>query len=123
MMPEIVVAGFPPGPPRPSRHRQSPSGAPTAIVTSDDLGALRFLNELRASGRTAPKDCSIIGHGDEPAAALAAPALTTVDPQPGQLVARALELMDELLRDPGGIEAGTSWIAPLLRCRGSVARV
>ena len=99
------------------------AAAPTALVTADDLTALRVMCELRADGRTVPGDLSLVGYGDEPAGSLSAPALTTVDPQRSQLVARTLELFDELRRDPGGVQAGSLWIAPLLRCRGSVANV
>ncbi len=99
------------------------AATPTALVAADDLTALRVLCEHRAAGRTVPQDGSVVGYGDEPAGALAAPALTTVDPQRSQLVARTLELLDELLRDPGGTRAGCLWIAPLLRCRGSVGTV
>ena len=119
--------GNPPPPERassPARRRGRPpatAAAPTALVTADDLTALRVMCELRADGRTVPGDLSLVGHGDEPAGSLSAPALTTVDPQRSQLVARTLDLFDELRRDPGAVQAGSLWIAPLLRCRGSVA--
>ena len=103
------------------RRGRPPAASPTAVVAADDLTALRVMCELRARGLTVPTDCSLIGHGDEPAGSLCAPALTTVDPQRSQLVARTLELFDELRRDPGGVQAGSLWVAPLLRCRGSVA--
>ena len=114
--------------PRPGSSRRrgrpaAPTAAPTAVVTADDLTALRVMCELRARGLKVPADCSLVGHGDEPAGFLCAPALTTVDPQRPQLVARTLELFDELRRDPGGVQAGPLWVAPLLRCRGSVANV
>lgn len=104
------------------RGRGRPGSAPTAFVATDDLTALRLLLELRAAGRAVPESCSLIGYGDDPAGALSQPALTTVDPQRSQLVTRTLELLDELRRwPPGEVEASTTWVAPLLRRRGSVA--
>ncbi len=103
--------------------RGRPATRPTALVAADDLTALRLLCQLRAEGRSVPRDQSLVGYGDEPASALGSPGLTTVDPQLPQMVARTLELLDELVRDPTGTRAGCFWIAPLLRVRGSVAHV
>lgn len=117
-----LPTGATPGNGSPARRGRSPH-LPTALVAADDLTALRLGCELRAGNRTVPHDHSLIGYGDDPAGALATPGLTTLDPQRPQMVARTLELFDELVRDPSGTRAGCLWIAPLLRIRGSVAPV
>lgn len=125
------MAGIFPGPgrPRPASPRtprprtRQVAATPTAIVAADDLRALRVLCELRAAGRTVPGTVSLVGYGDDPAGALAAPALTTVDPQRAQLVVRTLEMLDEAGQNPGSTQAGSIWVAPLLRCRASVGSV
>ena len=60
----------------------------TALMAFDDLTALGALRALAQAGRTAPRDCSILGFDDVPFAALCTPGLTTIR-QPMEEMGRA----------------------------------
>jgi LacI family transcriptional regulator len=50
----------------------------TALVAFDDLTALGAVRALAGAGRSAPRNCSIIGFDDVPLAALTTPGITTI---------------------------------------------
>jgi len=54
------------------------SRAPTAIVLANDAMALGFMRTLQAQGVSIPKEVSVVGFDDIPAAGLYWPGLTTV---------------------------------------------
>jgi len=54
------------------------SRAPTAVVLANDVMALAFMRTLQAQGVSIPKDVSVMGFDDIPAASLYWPGLTTV---------------------------------------------
>lgn len=92
----------------------------TAVIAVDDATAFGALRALREKGRSVPKDFSLVGYGNEPFGEFCDPPLTTVDPQFESVIARASELLWELLRAPGQIETSTLLINPLLLRRQSV---
>jgi len=55
--------------------------APTAVVCANDVMALGFLRTLQTHGVSVPKDVSVVGYDDVPAASLFWPGLTTVRQQ------------------------------------------
>ena len=50
----------------------------TALIAFDDLTALGAVRALAGAGRSAPRDCSIIGFDDVPLAALTTPGISTI---------------------------------------------
>lgn len=76
-----------------ARWRDSPT-RPTAVCAFNDEVALALLAGMRAMDLSAPDDIAVIGSDDIPAAAFAAPPLTTVALDSGTLgadLARALQ--------------------------------
>ena len=55
--------------------------APTAVVCANDVMALGFLRTLQTHSVSVPKDVSVVGYDDVPAASLFWPGLTTVRQQ------------------------------------------
>jgi LacI family transcriptional regulator len=55
--------------------------APTAVVLANDVMALGFLRTLQSHGVSIPKEVSVVGFDDTPAASLFWPGLTTVRQQ------------------------------------------
>jgi DNA-binding LacI/PurR family transcriptional regulator len=58
--------------------RTSRSRAPTAVVLGNDIMAVGFMRTLQAAGVEIPKDVSVVGFDDTPAASMYWPGLTTV---------------------------------------------
>ncbi|MBV8457455.1 MAG: LacI family DNA-binding transcriptional regulator [Acetobacteraceae bacterium] len=75
---------------------------PTAIFAANDLSALGVLAALGEAGLRVPRDISVVGFDDIPAAAQAHPALTTVR-QPMEGMGRSA--MNTLLAMIAGLEA------------------
>ncbi|MEO7033370.1 MAG: LacI family DNA-binding transcriptional regulator [Polyangiaceae bacterium] len=61
--------------------KMAPSRAPTAVVLANDIMALGFMRTLQAQNMGVPKDVSVVGFDDIPAATLVWPGLTTVRQQ------------------------------------------
>ncbi len=70
----------------------------TAVVAFNDKVGLGALSVLRQQGWRVPEEVSIVGFGDTPAAAHAAPALTTLRTDPEQMARRALALLETLIK-------------------------
>ena len=73
----------------------------TALVAFDDLTALGALRALSYAGRTAPRDCSIIGFDDVPLAALSTPGITTIRQPMEEMGGVATRRLLDVLREPG----------------------
>jgi LacI family transcriptional regulator len=71
----------------------------TALVAFDDLTALGAIRALARAGRSAPRDCSIIGFDDVPLAALSTPGITTIRQPMEQMGSAATDRLLEVLRD------------------------
>ena len=61
--------------------KMASSRAPTAVVLANDIMALGFMRTLQAQNIGVPKDVSVVGFDDIPAATLVWPGLTTVRQQ------------------------------------------
>jgi LacI family transcriptional regulator len=92
----------------------------TAIACYNDLTAIGALRALRAAGRRAPDDVSVIGFDDIAAASWVVPGLTTISQQKAEMgrlavdyLARALEARE------GGIPPEVIRLTTLLRERES----
>ena len=91
---------------------------PTAIVAGDDMVALALNAGLAARGVLVPRDISIVGIDDIPAASLALPPLTTLAQPMPQMAAEALRL----LLHPGEWQSSPPRLLPgSLVLRGSCA--
>ena len=64
---------------------------PTAVMACTDMMASGMLLEARRAGVVVPRDLSIVGYDDNPAAALCYPALTTVRQPLAELAELALD--------------------------------
>jgi LacI family transcriptional regulator len=96
----------------------------TALIAFDDLTALGAVRALAGAGRSAPRDCSIIGFDDVPLAALTTPGISTIR-QPmeemGSVATR--RLLDVLAEEGGHREVGPELLLlpPSLVLRDSTA--
>ncbi len=85
------------------RHLLGGAGAPTGIVCSNDIVALRLLHFLQSEGLRVPDDVAVTGYGNTMPDYLQAVALTTMDQAFAQLGAMATEI---LLGRRGGFGGG-----------------
>ena len=77
------------------------SRAPTAVVLANDIMAIGFMRTLHAQSVGIPKDVSVVGFDDIPAATLFWPGLTTVRQQMRSMGAAACRtLLTALLEEP-----------------------
>jgi LacI family transcriptional regulator len=74
----------------------------TALIAFDDLTALGAMRALAATGRSAPRDCSIIGFDDVPLAALTTPGITTIRQPMEEMGSVATRRLLAALCEPGG---------------------
>lgn len=65
---------------------------PTAVVATDDLLAVAFIQALAAHGLAVPTALAVAGYDDVPLASLARPALTTIRQPVRELAAAAMDL-------------------------------
>jgi LacI family transcriptional regulator len=72
----------------------------TAIIGFNDMVTFGVLQELRARKLLCPKDISVVGYSDVPAAELVAPALTTVAVDHYKMGVEAARMMLEMLNKP-----------------------
>ena len=96
----------------------------TALVAFDDLTALGAIRALARAGRSAPRDCSVIGFDDVPLAALTTPGITTIrQPMEAMGSAATIRLL-EVLRDTSGtreVATNLELLPPSLVLRDSTA--
>lgn len=91
----------------------------TALVAFDDLTALGALRALAQAGRTAPRDCSILGFDDVPLAALCTPGLTTIRQPMEEMGAAAAHHVLEALLEGKDLEPRLEMLPPTLVLRDS----
>jgi LacI family transcriptional regulator len=94
----------------------------TALVAFDDLTALGALRALAQAGRTAPRDCSILGFDDVPLAALSTPGLTTIRQPMEQMGAAAARRVLEALGEGKDMDFHLEMLPPALVLRDSTAK-
>ena len=73
---------------------------PTAVFAVNDTMALNLMDDLEAAGRKVPDDVSVVGFDDDPAAARARPALTTVGLKKRDIGAVSARLVLDRLAHP-----------------------
>jgi DNA-binding LacI/PurR family transcriptional regulator len=92
--------------------------APTAVIAYSDEIAVRIVELLRKLGLSVPKDVSLVGVDDSPAASLPAYDLTTIAPRKREIGALALE---SVFNELSGGEPRSKLLAPEIVVRGSTA--
>ncbi len=114
----VVAAGTPP-----SAWLAPAAARPTALICAADALALTVLRELAAAGMTVPRDVSVTGCGDAPAARYAVPPLTTLR-LPYEAVGAAIadRVLAGLRGEPAPLEFPTPKIV-IRRSTGPPARV
>ncbi len=73
----------------------------TAIFCFSDEMAMGAISAIGAAGLTCPGHVSVVGFDDLPTARFFQPALTTISQPKGLIGQRTVELLVEILRDPG----------------------
>lgn len=74
---------------------------PDAIFAAGDEMAIGAMHAISDAGRSVPDDIAVVGFDDIESAALVRPALTTVAQSPNDLCASAVEVLMELIGQPG----------------------
>ena len=106
---------------------------PTAVIAVNDRSAVGLLDSLRRSGLDVPGDIAVAGYDDSPLARLSHVELTTVDQQPHEQAARAVQAVVERLDHartepvnivipPRLVPRATSGNGPLAAVRADTAR-
>jgi LacI family transcriptional regulator len=95
----------------------------TALLAFDDLTALGAVRALSSVGRTAPRDCSIVGFDDVPLASFSTPGLTTIRQPMEQMGAVAARRILEALRKDEELDSQLEMLPPVLVTRDSTARL
>ncbi len=75
------------------------SAPPDGICTVYDAGAIKLMQLIKAKGLRIPQDIAVVGFGDDPAAAIIEPGLTSFAQKPYELGTIAGKYMLELLND------------------------
>lgn len=73
----------------------------TAVIAYNDVVALGLLSRLSARGVSVPQHVSIVGCDDIPTARMASPSLSTVALPQAQAGRQAVDLLLEVMQDPG----------------------
>jgi LacI family transcriptional regulator, gluconate utilization system Gnt-I transcriptional repressor len=89
-----------------------------AVICVSDLSAFGALTECQRRGVSVPTQISIAGFGDYEIGAVSVPSVTTINPFPRDIGARAAQLILDVL-DGRQTEAALIRIAPELLLRGS----
>jgi LacI family transcriptional regulator len=91
-----------------------------AIVASNDLWAVRFVQKLKARGLRVPEDVAVVGYDNLELATVIDPPLTTIDQRHKEYAETAIQLMIDLIADKSIPKSDrTRVIEPDLVVRGS----
>jgi DNA-binding LacI/PurR family transcriptional regulator len=88
-----------------------------AIIAPSDDGAVGVVHTLYNKGLRVPDDVAVVGWGNDVMSPLATPGLTTVDFRYEEIIGKALDLLVELLENPGGEKISSLVIPPQLLIR------
>lgn len=97
--------------------------AADAVIASDDFTAISAMLLCERIGRRPGRDVAIVGHGDEPAAELVTPGLTTVDFDAVGIGRRAAEVCLDRLSNKSDHSPGLVRVAPKLVRRASTGHL
>ena len=92
---------------------------PTAIIAGNDSIALAVIDAARCSGLHVPRDLSVVGFDDTPAASLITPNLTTIHQPLVDIGEKATALLVERTSKPFELTEEVHLLAPQLVVRGS----
>lgn len=95
---------------------------PTAVIAANDRSAIGFITELRRVGLRIPEDVSVSGYDDSTLAQLAHLDLTSVNQQPREQAAKAVDAVIERL-DQGRTESASIVLRPQLVVRRTTGPV
>jgi hypothetical protein len=95
-------------------------GAATALIAWNNDAALDLLAQMQWAGIRVPQQVSIVAYDGLPSSARSHPALTTMDPQLGEVTRLAVEM---LLEEPFTQLPATTVVMPRLVVRESTAQV
>lgn len=95
---------------------------PTAMVCCNDETAMGFISELQILGISVPDDVSVVGFDNMTVADVYVPALTTISQPRGEIGARSMGLLLDLMRDPTISANRVIELEVRLAKRASVAR-
>ena len=85
----------------------------SAILAFDDLTALGAIRALWKAGLSVPRDCSVIGFDDIPAATLNSPGITTIRQPMQEMGSLATRLVLEAVSVPEGGAANRQMLYPM----------
>jgi DNA-binding LacI/PurR family transcriptional regulator len=121
LLPNVVAGAFTEASGARATDRILRSGRPmTAIFAGNDLSALGALDSIEASGRSVPRDLSLVGYDNTFVAALRHVGLTSVDQGRERLGAMAVEALIERV-EGGRTEARHEVTPPSLVVRDTTA--
>lgn len=92
---------------------------PTAIIAGNDSIALAVIDAARCSGLNVPRDLSVVGFDDTPAASLVTPNLTSVHQPLVEIGEKATALLVERTSKEFELSEEVHLLAPQLVVRGS----
>ncbi|MFC9554501.1 LacI family DNA-binding transcriptional regulator [Rhodococcus sp. NPDC056960] len=95
---------------------------PTAVIAANDRSAIGLISELRRVGLRIPEDVSVAGYDDSTLAQLAHLDLTSVNQQPREQAAKAVDAVIERL-DQGRTEPASIVLRPRLVVRRTTGPV
>lgn len=81
---------------------------PTAVFCYNDMTAIGLMRAARQAGLEVPQKLSLVGFDDIPFASYVQPSLTTIAQPKAKMGARALEMVLDLMSDPGSTGEGGS---------------
>jgi DNA-binding LacI/PurR family transcriptional regulator len=96
---------------------------PSAVIAGNDSIALGVIEAARCAGLAVPRDLSVVGFDDIPAATLVTPNLTTVHQPLVDIGEKAVALLVERTNPSGEVNDNTCLLAPQLVVRGSSGAV
>jgi DNA-binding LacI/PurR family transcriptional regulator len=96
--------------------------APTAVFAAADQVAIGACRAIAEAGLEVPRDISVVGFDDIPAAQFSSPPLTTVRQPLKAIAGRAFDLLLELLNESGEPDAAQIVLQPVLVLRNSTRR-
>ncbi|MEW6047255.1 MAG: LacI family DNA-binding transcriptional regulator [Bacillota bacterium] len=105
---------------RVARHWLALAPRPTAILAVDRV-ALGVIQYLATLGMDVPEGVSVMGYDDIDMAAMSRPPLTTIRQDACEIARQAVQLLDELLKDPGETPP-PRLVTPSLVVRASVGQ-
>ncbi len=84
---------------------------PDGIFTDNDSSAIAVLEYAKEIDVSVPEDLKIVGYSNDPRTAIISPSITTIEQFPTEVGKRVVEVLIELLKNPG---ASAAAMAPVI---------